>query len=57
LNLSATKINISSDHPSIQAGIDIAVDGDAITVQPVSSGVYLYKLKSGNLKNLRKCCY
>lgn len=34
LNLSATIINIPADQPTIQAGIDVAVDADTVLVQP-----------------------
>ena len=34
LNLSATIINVPAEQPSIQAGIDIAVESDTILVQP-----------------------
>lgn len=34
LNLSATIINIPADQPTIQAGINVAVDGDTVLVQP-----------------------
>jgi len=34
LNLSATIINVPADQPTIQAGINIAVDGDTVLVQP-----------------------
>lgn len=34
LNLSATIINIPADQPTIQGGINVAVDGDTILVQP-----------------------
>jgi hypothetical protein len=32
--LSSTIINVPGDQPTIQAGIDIAVDGDTVLVQP-----------------------
>jgi predicted outer membrane repeat protein len=38
LHLSATIINIPADQPTIQAGIDVAVDNDIILVQP---GTYI----------------
>ncbi len=38
INLSATIINIPADHPTIQAGIDAAVDADTVLVQP---GTYI----------------
>ena len=34
LNLSATIINVPAEQPTIQAGIDIAVESDTILVQP-----------------------
>jgi len=38
LHLSATIINIPADQPTIQAGINVSVDGDTIMVYP---GTYL----------------
>ena len=32
--LSATIINIQADQPTIQEGINVAVDGDTVLVQP-----------------------
>jgi len=37
-NLSATIINIPEDQTTIQEGINVAVDGDTVLVQP---GIYL----------------
>jgi len=34
LNLTATIINIPADHPTIQEGINVSVNGDTILVQP-----------------------
>lgn len=34
LNLSATIINVPAEQPTIQAGIDIAVESDTVLVQP-----------------------
>jgi hypothetical protein len=34
LNLSATIINVPADQPTIQAGINVAVDSDTVLVQP-----------------------
>lgn len=34
LNLSGTIINVPAEQPTIQAGIDIAVESDTILVQP-----------------------
>ncbi|MCF7794460.1 MAG: right-handed parallel beta-helix repeat-containing protein, partial [Candidatus Cloacimonetes bacterium] len=34
LNLTATIINIPTDQPTIQAGIDVAVEGDTVLVAP-----------------------
>ena len=45
--LSSTIINIPADQPTIQAGIDVAVDGDTVLVQPVT---YLYKIEAGKFK-------
>ena len=30
----ATIINVPADQPTIQAGIDVAIDGDTVLVQP-----------------------
>ena len=34
LNLSGTIINVPAEQPTIQAGIDIAVESDTVLVQP-----------------------
>ena len=47
-NLSATIINVPADQSTIQAGIDVAVDGDTILVQP---GVYFENINY-NEKNI-----
>ena len=33
-NISAATINIPADYPTMQAGIDVAVDGDIIEISP-----------------------
>ena len=49
--LFSTIINISADQPTIKEGINVAVDGDTVLVQP---GIYLYKLKTDNFEKTRK---
>ena len=48
VNLSATIINIPTDQPTIQAGIDVAVDADTVLVQP---GTYIENINY-NGKNI-----
>ena len=49
--LSATIINIPDDQPTIQQGIDVAVDGDTVLLQP---GTYLYKIEAGKFEETKK---
>ena len=43
----STIINIPADQPTIQEGIDVAVDGDTVLAHPVT---YLYKIEVGKFK-------
>ena len=49
--LAATIINITADQPSIQEGINVAVDNDTVLVQP---GIYLYKIDVGKFEETKK---